>query len=284
MCFKTILVPVSDTESGQAALETALMVGRDFAGHVRVLHVRSDPAAAVPLVGEGMSGAMVEEMMTTAEQQAAERAAAVRRLVDERLGHLGIPTVTGPGRDEVTASFMDVTGHEEELVALQGRLSDLVVVGRPLADRELPSSMTLNAALMESGRPMLMAPPMAPLGLGKRVVIAWNGSAEAARAVRFALPFLKKAEAVTIITAQEEEGVAPGDAAAYLLWHGLSAQCSSFEARGNVGEALLLKVAELGGDLLVMGAYSHSRLRQLILGGVTRHVVHEATVPVLLSH
>jgi len=286
---KTIIVPVSDAETGAAALDLSFLLGRDYACHITALHVRADPTNAVPLVGEGMSGVMVEELITAAEKQAIERAQAARRLFDQHCATAGVVLVQSPPapRDQLSAAWREELGREEEVVAKCARMADLVVMGRLLPDRELPSIMTLNAALMESGRPLMLAPPTPPSHIGRTVAIAWNGSAEAARAVQAAMPFLHKAERITILSAREENAdpaLVAGEVATYLGWHGITADCHSFAGAGNAGEALLNEAQRMGADLLVMGAYTHSRLRQLILGGVTRHVIHHADIPVLMSH
>ncbi len=179
-------------------------------------------------------------------------------------------------------------GHEEEAVAEIGRLTDLLVIARPVPERDVPSVMSLNAALMETGRPLLLAPPVLPATIGRNVAVFWNGSAEAARAVATALPFLDKAASVIILSAREEAAATPGELVDYLTWHGIAATEHDFVAGsaggGQVAQTLIDEAVTRGADLIVMGAYTHSRLRQLILGGVTRHVLHYATIPVLLSH
>lgn len=284
--FKTILVPVGDADSATQALDMAFRLAVDFAAHVTALHVRADATSAVPLMGEGMSGAMVEEMLTVAERQAAERAAACRQAFDAACARHGMPLATAPTPGP-SAEWLDHTGREEEEVARLGRLHDLVVMGRPVEGADSPSLLTLNAALMESGKPLLLAPPNPLTGLGGRVAVAWNGSAEAGRAVTAALPLLARAQSVTILSMAEDDRTvtAPaGELAAFLAWHGITAQCKVVMAGSLAGHALLDECRASGTDLLVMGAYTHSRLRQLILGGVTRHVLSHAELPCLLSH
>lgn len=287
--IRTILVALSDEATATAPLDVALAVGRDLAAHVEALHVKIDPSSAVPLVGEGMSGVMVEEMINAAEQQAEQRAAATRALFERRCDSIGAQRLQAPAADSgFSVAWREDIGREEDMVARCGRLHDLVVVGRPLPDSELPSLMTLNAALMESGRPLLVAPPSPPAVIGRNIAIAWNGSAEAARAVGAALPLLRKAEHVRILSDEEPEGDAalrPAELIKYLSWHGITASSQAFHAgMTNAGEALEKEVMAMAADLLVMGAYTHSRLRQLILGGVTRHMLHHATIPVLMTH
>lgn len=286
--YRRLLAPLSDPDSAGPPLETALLLGRMFDSHVVALHVRVDPASAVPLVGEGMSGAMVEEMIEAAERQAAERAADTRGLFDHlcKQHEVSILDIPQP-RPGLSAEWREKTGREEDIVSRCGRLYDLLVMARPQPDRELPSILTLNAALMESGRPMLVAPPQTPKSVGKKVAVAWNGSVESVRAIAAALPILARAEQVAVFTAQEveDESLSPAEIAAYLAWHGIEAEHHGFSASGRgVGEALHAQVREMGADLLVMGAYTHSRLRQLILGGVTRYMLSHADMPLLLSH
>jgi nucleotide-binding universal stress UspA family protein len=127
---------------------------------------------------------------------------------------------------------------------------------------------------------------VAPTTIGTRVCIAWNGTAESASSVWAALPWMKRAEGVRILTAEgyQRRGPAAPDLVAYLAMHGVEADVTTFHpASGSVGAGLLAAATQFECDLLSMGAYSHSRLRQLILGGVTRHVLEHATLPVMMS-
>ncbi len=287
--WKILLAVVGDNDGGRAAIDCALQIGRDQAAHVRVLHARNDPTMAIPLVGEGMSGAMVEEMMAVAEKESKERATRAKALFDEycerfRIRRLDAPAV---GR-EVSAEWQEAVGAEEDVVARLGRVADLVVVGRALGDDDPTAAATLNAALLDTGRPVLVAPAKPPGGVGRRIAIAWNGSAEAARAVGAAMPLLRNAGAVVTILSIAEEGpsgLGAADLAAHLAWHGIAANVRNLDAKADsIGGALLDGALKAEADLLVMGAYTHSRWRQLILGGVTRHVLEHASIPVLLAH
>ncbi len=285
--IKTIMAVIPDTETGLATMETAFLIGRDLNCHVRVLHVRPDPASAVPLVGEAMSGAMVDEMMTACEREGTSRAQEVRAMFDQFCGRYAIPvTDEPPGPPEMSAAYLEEVGIEDELVALRGRMADMIVVGRPKGDEEPALQATLNAALMESGRPVLAAPRDPITSIGKSVAIAWNGSAEAARAITHAMPFLIKADSVTILVAEEGDHIAPAsELDIHLAWHGVSCDIRKVVPSGGaVGASILKAAGDCKADLMVMGAYTHSRLRQLILGGVTRHVLDHAPLPVLLTH
>jgi len=286
--IKTILAIASSAESGQAAMETAFLAGTALGAHVEVFHVSPDPASAVPYVGEAMAGALVEEMMAVAEREAKSRADALKAAFDALVTARGITLRNGPPPlDELTADWVVVDGNEPEQVAARGRVSDLIVAGRPEPNRELPSLITLNVALMEAGRAVLVAPPAAPASVASRVVIAWNGSPEAARAIQAAMPLIEGAERVTILAASDVDALCGADELArHISWHGVTADVIGVKGHHgeDVGKALLTHCDEIDADLLVMGAYTHSRLRQLILGGVTRYVLDHADIPVLLSH
>jgi nucleotide-binding universal stress UspA family protein len=175
----------------------------------------------------------------------------------------------------------------DAFLASHGRIFDAVVLGRPIGGKAVPSMATLEAVLFETGRPMLIAPPLPPTTLGQTVVIAWNGSTETARSVAFAAPFLRKAERIVVLSI-EGWGV-PGPSGQQLAQSlrraGIAVESMSVpNDRRNSGETILAQAEALGCDLLVKGAYTQSRLRQLIFGGATTHILASATMPVLMAN
>ncbi|MEO5374404.1 MAG: universal stress protein [Alphaproteobacteria bacterium] len=279
--FKSILVPVADADSAESPIATAFLIARSHGCRVTVLHVRVDIVAAMPLVGEGVSGAMVEEMVTLARRDADARAEAVRA-VFERLRAEAAPAMADQG---FSVAWREESGREEEIVPLLGRVCDLIVMAGPRLNQDLPQVLTVNGALMESGRPVLVAPPARPVGVGRHVVVAWNHSIEAARAVGGTLPLLAAAESVVVVAAQFDHLAEPEELLAYLALHGIHAEVKTMPTTGaRFGQILLAEAATRGADLIVMGAYTHSRLRQLIIGGVTRHVLEHSDLPVVLCH
>lgn len=286
--FRSILVPVADAASGGPLLEAALRLGQVHSAHVTALHPRIDPALAVPLIGEGLSGAMVEEMIAQAEAQGRQRAEKAQQMFEEMRARFETPIAAAPPAAGPSAEWVEVTGREEDTVVTRSRLADLTVLGHPLGEREMQASMTLNAVLLASGRPLLLCPPSAG-AFGSVVAIAWNGSAEASRAVGWALPLLARAERVLILSLTEPGHPLPdspgGDLVTYLGWHGISAGIIAGQASGAQAAGELLRLATAhGADLMVMGAFTHSRLRQLIMGGVTRHVIARAPIHCLMCH
>lgn len=286
MAIKTILVPLDGTEAGESVLETAILIARRFESHLEVLHVKADPRDVFPFASEpGTPGAM-ELMIEAAERSGGERSARARALFDEccRNAHIAIGTAA-PASGGVSAAWHEETGLTAEVVAQRGRLVDLICVARPVEKGSVP--ILLESALMDTGRPVLVAPPKAVKTIGGNVAVAWNGSAEAARAVASALPFLVRAEKVTVVTVKgkDEAVAAPRELSAHLAWHNIRASTKTVTAGAkDAGAALLAEAQALGADLLVMGGYGHSRLREVIFGGVTQHVLSAARMPVLMVH
>jgi nucleotide-binding universal stress UspA family protein len=226
-------------------------------------------------------------MMSATEKESNDRAHAVRAMFERFVvRHDVVVQEAHAGADHATASFAAVTGREEDIVAQQARLADLTVVPHPDAGEDVSSSDALHAVLFDSGRPVLISPQVVPAKIGSRVCLAWNGTAESASSVLAAMPWMQRAEAVAILSADGYQRRGPGaaDLAAYLALHQVHADIVTFRAAGgSVGAGLLGAAGEFGCDLLSMGAYSHSRLRQLILGGVTRHVLEHAKLPVMMN-
>jgi nucleotide-binding universal stress UspA family protein len=236
------------------------------------------------MIGEGMSGLMLDQMVEGFRVESLERAAAARRLFEaleaRRAGQQ-------PGDGKATIAFREEEGREDEVVARAGRLHDLIVLARSDRKAGTPASVTLESVLLQSGRPVLVAPTQAATSLGRKVVVAWNGKPQAARALGASLPFLAKADSVTVLTAVESHTLGrPGEVVRYLAWHGIRADAVEAPATGpgKVGQILLDQASKAGADLMVMGAYGHSRLKEMILGGATHEVLGHAALPVLMAH
>ena len=287
MAIRKILLPLTGTAAGEAALSTALTIANIWKSHVTALHVRIDSRDVAPLAGEGLSGAMIEEMMSATEKESSDRAHAVHTMFDRFVAQHNVALSPGRfGSETATASFATITGREEDLVAQQARLADLTIVPHPEAGEDVSSSDALHAVLFDSGRPVLISPQITPAVIGKRVCVAWNGTAESAAAVLAAMPWMQRADAVRVLTADEyhRRGPQAADLIAYLALHGINADVATFKpVDRDVGAGLLKGAYDFNCDMLSMGAYSHSRLRQLILGGVTRHVLEKSSLPVMMS-
>ena len=285
MPIRKLLLPLTGTAAGEGALTTALLIARKWDAHLTALHVRVDSRDVAPLAGEGLSGAMIEDMMTATDKESTDRGSAVRAMFDRFVQEHGVVVAQPHLGAGATADFATATGREDDLVAQLARLADLTVVPHPEAGDDVSSSDALHAVLFDSGRPVLIAPQVALPNIGARICLAWNGTAESAAAVLAALPWMQRAQAVRVLAADEYQRRGPDARAlsAYLDLHGIHVEIAQFRPLDReVGRGLLMAAREFGADMLAMGAYSHSRLRQLILGGVTRHVLENATLPVLM--
>lgn len=284
----TILCPLSGAPENEPVLQKAFSVAKDLGSHLEVLHVEPEAKESVPLLGEGMSVAMVEDMIRIAETEASNRAKRARAMFDAAVAKSGVPMCEKAApTDGPTVSWRHEHGREDEVVARIGRLNDLVVVARPGDTDDVLTPMTLNAAIFDTGRPVLVVPPEGAGSSRKRIAISWNGSVQSARAVSSAIRLLEQADAVMVLTAESfrTSGARGPELSAYLEWHGITPEIKVFEApAGSVAPRLLDECAAFGADLIVSGAFTHSRMRQLILGGVTRHLLGHAKIPMLMAH
>lgn len=276
MSIRSILVPLDGGPGNSVLLRTALDVARVFSAHIDALHVRADSRDIAPMFGEGMSGEMMEEMIASAERAANADAEAVEALFREEVG-----------KDDF-AHWLTFDGREDEYVAWRGRLADLIILQRPGAEDSPMRELTLNAALFETGRPVLVLPRGYRGGaLGRTIAIAWNGTAQAARAVQGSMAFITRAEKVHVLTCESTrtQVTAADELADYLKRWGVTAQVHAFPPLdGSVGKAILTEAGKAGADMMVCGAYSHSRVVQAVLGGVTTAMMEDDTLPVLFSH
>ncbi|MBL4719701.1 MAG: universal stress protein [Alphaproteobacteria bacterium] len=282
MTIKSILAPLTGAKPEKPVLNTALAIAKRFDAHIDVLHIRTDPRDAIPYLGEGISGAMIAEIMDRADTEIAEIQSKAHQDFESWRSDAGLPLSQSPGGG-ASCSWQIVTGAADQTTAIGGRYCDLVVV--PGFDDSAENELQFEATVMECGRALVLAPPNSPKSLGDRIVIAWDGSAESARAVSAALPFLVTAKSVSIVTISEsgKTDVDLKALARYLSWHGVDAETKTVDPGDqSIGEAIMSATGDA--DLLVMGAYSHSRLRELVFGGATRHVMETAELPVLMAH
>lgn len=175
---------------------------------------------------------------------------------------------------------------EDSRIASYARLSDIVALSRPAQSRDGARIATVETVLFESGRPVLLVPPVAVREIGRRIVVAWNGSPETARTIAFAMPLLMQAEQVIVLALEdwEVEGPKAQGLTARLARHGMNAECVSRRAESAPGAAIMHHAREIGADLIVKGAYTQSRLRQMIFGGATSHLLANTDIPMFIAH
>ncbi|MBT5374282.1 MAG: universal stress protein [Rhodospirillaceae bacterium] len=285
MVIKVILALLGGTESDERALRTAFGLAQLYEAHVEALHVRIDPRTAMPYMGEGMSGAAIQEILESAEKDEESLSGKLQKLFASLCTEGEIPLSDTPSNG-VSAAWVEEIGREDEIVSRRGRLADLILVGRPGKNDEPSAGLTIETALFESGRPVMIIPPGPLVQTGRKIAVAWNGSLEATRAVAGAMPVLRRADEVTVFSViDKDDGEGPDGLVRYLGWNGVSAQAQTIDSKGRpAGRALLEEVSQWQGDLLVMGGYTHNRFRQMLFGGVTRHIMTDAPIPVLMTH
>ncbi|CAO3445190.1 universal stress protein [Azospirillum largimobile] len=275
MPIKTILLHMANDDAHAGRMAVAAALAKQFSAHIQALYVATPVSMPAGATGRAASYVFMAEATAIAHENA-ER---IEREVQQALNGLSFDWTVEEG-DHV------------ELLAERASYADLVVVAQSAAVRagERVSLHNIPDRLpLETATPVLVLPPGQPAtaAIGRHVLVAWKNSRESARAVRAAMPFLETAQSVTVLTV-EPPGQRSDEAAALVDWlhrHGIAARPQSVIASGGeVGEMILSCCTDQGADLLVMGAYGHSRLRELVLGGATRTVLEELTLPALMTH
>jgi len=281
MSMKTILVPTENHNAMQSALETALLLARRCDSYI-------EGFALCWAINEFIGGDIVGGIpLERYKRDIADEAKKARQIFESFMQKHNVPRST-----ETTASlsfsWLDDAPEGESFVGSYGRVFDVIVMSRPDAKSSPLHDRAIESGLFESGRPILLSPPSPSRQIATNVLIAWNCSTEQARATALSMPLLQKADRVTVLTVIGGTGV-PGPSAEqlirYLQRNAIMAELLTVELNSrNTGEAILATAQSLGCDLLIKGAYTQSRLRQMIFGGATQHVLANAPLPVLLAH
>jgi nucleotide-binding universal stress UspA family protein len=281
MPFKTILVPTEQHDLMSSTLETAVVLARKFDSYIEgfALRVGVPVAFTIGDMGTLPVPAALEHEITDNENR-------TRALFEEFMREHGVPG--GGHTNSLSSGWVPDAPQGDHFVGSHGRVFDVIVLGRPGRDPKGPRMTTLESALFESGRPVLIAPPTPRPQIGTNVLIAWNCSTEQARVTAFALPLLQQASRVIVLTVEGGAAV-PGPTGQqlcrYLQLNGVPAKPMTVGLDGRLtGEAVLSHAKALGCDLVIKGAYTQSRLRQMIFGGTTRYVLGNAELPVLMAH
>jgi nucleotide-binding universal stress UspA family protein len=287
MTLRTVLTMLEGADRDTIDLEAARHLAADFGCHVDLLHVRRDGLSAMPMVGEGLSADLIEMVQAQVEKEEAAIADKCRAIFDKWMKDNNIASGASPSAaQKASARLIDVVGQSGEEIARHGKHADLVVLRSPSVD-DGDLSPAAEAAIYDTGRPVLFSPRQELKTLGKRVSVFWNDTVEASRAAQAAMPFMKRADAVQIMAVDDDsfDPQTVADYAASLGWHDIKAEATLVKPDSrSAGEALLDAAWDNEADLIVMGAFSHSRLREMILGGVTQHILKVAGRPVLMMH
>lgn len=287
MSIAKIVAPVTGSRRDSIVLATALAAARPFNAHVVALFVRPDPWMVVPYSGVPLSASLTQSLIDEASAIADQASKRARLALQVEAEKNGAQVLAAPQRlSQPSCSFRETHGSLPHLVAEAARLADLVVLG--------PQSETngdgINDAFLETltktDRPVMIA-ERAPARMVCNVAIAWDGSTAACHAVTAALPYLKHAEKIDVLTVYKsgEPRHSTKELSEYLALHGLS--CTEHHIRsdkGLVARELMDHALQCNTDLLVMGGYGHSHLREFLFGGVTEDVRWHASVPVVMMH
>ena len=279
--MKTILVPTEDDDAAMSsALGLALALARRCDSYIEGFALRWK---FTEFVSADMMGGIVvadHQEITGMETQA-------RTIFESFMQKHDVPRSTA-STDSLSFGWLDNAPEGDAFVGSHGRVFDVIVMSRAGRNTSGLRNRAINAGLFESGRPILLAPPSPPAQIGTNVLIAWNRSTEQARATALAMPLLQKADRVVVLTViggTEVSGPSAEQLVRYLRRNRIVSELKKAELDGkNTGEAILVTAQSLRCDLLIKGAYTQSRLRQMIFGGATQHVLENAMIPVLFAN
>jgi nucleotide-binding universal stress UspA family protein len=270
--MKTILLPIHEDDGAEARLQVALDLARAHGAHLHCLQVTPLNAyvAADPFGGFFVMSGLIEAVNKQMERLRAETEARLQR-------------------EDVPWTYEHLDGEPAIRIADRSVLADLIVLSPSLREARSGDPVPLAGDVAIHARTPVLAVPSSVKGFdaGATAFVAWNGSPEAAHALKEALPMLRLSATVVIATVAETDGemLPPTDAAEYLSRYGLKAELQAIEpARGSIADALLVARDLCRAHYLVMGAYGHTRLREFILGGTTRQMLRDSPVPIFMSH
>jgi nucleotide-binding universal stress UspA family protein len=279
--MKTILVPTESHDAMRSTLSTALALARRFDSYIEgfALRFRVNEFIAVD-----MAGAIPLE---TLREESLDEARRARTLFEAFMQENAVPRADRGGA-ALSYGWVNDAPEGEGFVGSHGRVFDIVVMSRSEANSAGLHDKAIESGLFDSGRPILIAAPSPPREVGTNILVAWNCSTEQARATAFAMPLLREAARVTVLHVEGGSAV-PGPSAEqavqYLQRNGIAAALMTVGLDGrSTGEVILATAQSLACDLLIKGAYTQSRLRQMIFGGATRHILAHASLPVLMAN
>jgi nucleotide-binding universal stress UspA family protein len=283
--MKTILVPLTGYQNDASALAAAYLVARRFKGRIEALAVRPDAMQIVTTAAvQQFGGTKVHsaEAIHTLEKAAGNASTAAFVAFDEFLKR------QAPA-DMVEATLQQTQGEPVRDTAAAARFADLAVLGRAAEGAEF-SLDAIGNILVACGRPVLVVPDAPSAAIGATIAVAWKETAEAARAVTAAMPFLERAEKIVVISASDSDFDAEASAesaeklASRLRRYGMRVESRGLASGISAADSLLKAAHDAHADMLVMGAYGHGRLRELVFGGFTRAVLQNTNLPVLMLH
>ena len=292
--FKTVLAHLTGSACDESVLRASSALVSDRAGHINCLRLLPDPAELIAESAqvEGGGWTILSDTIAAIEHEATERTRKAQATFAAFTRENDIPKLDDPpGGERISISWHEAAGDEFDQIVRAGRYQDVIVVagGRDRDGRM--AAEALGGIVLHSGRPVLLAPEKASASPYRKILVAWKETAEAARALTAATPLLERAESVELVHAREP-GNRPDESAessegirSYMRWHGLNTEFSVITSPARTSmDAILQRAKEAGADLLLMGGYGHSRIRELVFGGFTQRVLDGVELPVLMFH
>jgi len=283
--MKIIMAVIGDGNA-TPVLEASLQIARRFGSHIIGLHSLTSEYAVV--FGGEMGFSLSTEGDRAMEREGYQRRDHAHRLFGEFMAAHGVAVESAAaGHSGARASWRDEDGRQNAIVGMMGPVCDLIVLEQPDKLASIAEA-TLEDALFESGRPMLRVPKTVPAAIGDVVAVAWNGSTETATTIALSMPLLEAAKEVVVITVSPELMPEPGPTGEALAQtfdrHGFKVSLRAASGRqSRQGDSFLAEAISAGADLLIKGAYTQHRLRQMVFGGATRQIIMNAKIPVLLA-
>jgi len=286
LSVKSILMPLSSSGEVEERLLGALSVTAFFGAHLEVLHAQVSPRQFIPVdaVARSMPQKLLNELEVLADKYSNTESSELKTMFIQLCEKSDIIHSDDSVTDKPSAYWRDIYGLRSELVGEWGKVSDLIILPQPRSGKP---TATFEAALMRSGKPILLVPRTMTTFSAERLLIAWNGSTEGSRAITQAIPIMQQAKEIIIATSESSAQCKPGteELIRYLGRHGIKAESKYFDAgRRSTGEAILSMADSINSDLLIMGGFTHRRVHEQIFGGVTQHMVGHARLPVWMMH
>ena len=268
-------------------MNSAVVVAKQFDAHVEGRHIRISAYEGSNFVSSRLDPALYAQVLEKLRVQIRQEEQEARGRFEELIERSGLGIASEPSKASgPSATWRSMTGDPVDIIARSGGAFDLIVASHPSLGSESMPRQILDTAIFNTARPVLLASHEAPSRIGETVLLAWNRGIQAGRALISAIPFLQSASKVVIlmVTTGAKQGPEPEEIVANLAWHEVDAEVKRLEPDSrSVGEALLDEASAISADLLVMGAYSQSRLRDRVPGGVTKAILNRADVPVLMA-
>lgn len=289
MGMKTILVPIDGSKGSFAALSRAFIVAKRFGSHIKALHVMVRGSDIAGTGTYNLPAKLRKSVEGEADKHALEKAAELQEFFEGHCMDNDIPVSKKPlKKGGVTAVWHQEFGSVDEVLIRHGRVSDVIAVPRPKLKkgvmRRSPMGRAIEAILLRTGRPVLIEPPKSNVKKCERIVLGWNDSLECSRALAVTMPWLVGLDEITVLISKKRKSSVKA-LVEYLSWYNIKANIVQLDDKGKtIGEAMLNVCTEVNADFLIVGGFSHARARELLFGGVTRHLMMHSNIVTIMAH